>query len=127
VGFYYTDVTGRVALNAPAKAALARSFQDNLAAFWTREAGFGFLDRSGRVAIPPQFARAEDFSEGYAAVCPDASVMLWTYIDKAGRPIAAPEFTEAGPFTGGLALVKKNLYYYLDGEGKLQVPPELGA
>jgi hypothetical protein len=73
--------------------------------------------------VPPQYAYGQDFSQGLAAVCPDSRVGLWTYIDVKGRPIAAPEFSEAQPFHGGLALVKKNLYYYLDQSGRLLLPP----
>jgi hypothetical protein len=124
-GICFLDADGRVVARAPDGALEVRPFSSGLAAFRTRDAGVGYMDRRGRVVIPAQYATGESFSEGYAAVCPDAASGLWTYIDTSGRPIAAPEFSEARPFCGGLALVKRNLYYYIDTEGRLQLPPDM--
>jgi hypothetical protein len=63
---------------------------------------FGFIDRTGAVAIPPRFGRASSFSEGLAAAAEDGP---YGYVDKAARWVVRPKFWEAGPFVNGLARV----------------------
>jgi hypothetical protein len=124
-GFRYVDADGDTMLEVPKGPDSVRPFHDGLAAIWVQGKGTGYIDREGNTVVPPQYAYGQDFSEGYAAVCPEAALGLWTYIDTQGRPIAAPEFSEAQPFRGGLAMVKKNLHYYLDTQGRLVVPPDM--
>lgn len=59
---------------------------------------WGYLDRSGRVAIPPAFDAAAPFSEGRAAVRAGG---LAGYIDPTGRVVVAPAFVSADPFSDG--------------------------
>jgi hypothetical protein len=70
----------------------------------------GYIDRSGKVVVPPRFDEAHDFSEGLAAVRPKKTTILgmgdtWGYIDKSGKYAIAPRFNEAGPFKKGVAQV----------------------
>ena len=50
---------------------------------------FGYMDRSGKVAIQPQFDQASPFVDGYGAVRLGKS---WGYVDSQGRLAIAPQF-----------------------------------
>jgi hypothetical protein len=83
---------------------------------------FGYVDRRGRFVIPPRFDRAENFSEGLAAVsvrdhrdcgrsweagnmeCLRASNPVG-YIDETGEMQIEPRFGYGADFKGGLAVV----------------------
>jgi hypothetical protein len=49
---------------------------------------FGFIDRSGKVVIEPQFDWVEDFSEGLALVSSNGTK---GFIDKAGKWVLVPK------------------------------------
>jgi len=83
----------------------------------------GFMDKTGKVVIEPQFRETSGFSEGLAAVKIIGSEghYVWGYIDRAGRFAVEPQFSQAQPFAGGLARVatadgKEQL---IDGTGKV--------
>src|SRR5437870_5048196 len=61
----------------------------------------GYIDRTGRIVIPLQYALATPFSGGLAAVSPDWR--LWGYIDVSGRMVIEPQFAIATPFAEDLA------------------------
>ena len=76
---------------------------------------YGFVDRTGKVVINPQFDSVSQFSEGLAVVClgkceffanqihPDES--KYGYIDESGKFVVNPQFDYALDFSGGLAPV----------------------
>jgi len=67
-------------------------------------AKYGYIDKTGKVVIEPQFFdEAWDFYEGLAMVKVGDK---WGYIDKAGRMVVESKFDEAGIFSEGLAMVK---------------------
>jgi hypothetical protein len=85
-------------------------FHDGLARFQTpmgQEKKYGYMDKTGRVVIPPQFSDSGHFSEGLAWV----SVLkehkwLYGFIDKTGRVVIEPQFVhQPGDFVDGLAKV----------------------
>ena len=96
-------------------------FSEDLAA--ASEGGlWGYLDREGNWAIPPQFANCTDFSQGYAAVCQNG---VWGYIDARGEWLVQPRYTYAYPFEQGCANCEirddqtgQSTYYLLDQTGK---------
>ena len=49
---------------------LARAFSEGLAAVMGKNDKYGFIDKTGKFVIQPQFYRVGDFSEGLAAVEP---------------------------------------------------------
>jgi hypothetical protein len=112
----------------------------------TRQVRVGFIDRTGRLAIEPQFHRAGAFSEGFAAVAlrkkwgyvdlppprrggggerrgaDVAPSTRWGYVDRKGRLVIKPQFAEAHKFSEGLAAVQKGEHWcYIDREGKVVI------
>lgn len=83
---------------------------------------FGFMDRSGKTVITPQFDMAGEFSEGLA------SVRLGTksgYINTKGMVVITPQFDDAASFRYGRAGVKLgNRFGFIDKEGKYICSPD---
>jgi len=86
----------------------------------------GYIDRTGKVVIKPQWDTAYKFSEGLATVCvgncdqehlqgyrltkdftvePVEQTFKFGYIDEDGKMVINPMFEEAGDFSEGLAAV----------------------
>lgn len=64
----------------------------------------GYINRTGKIVIEPQFNGADDFSEGLARVTIEAK---FGYINKAGQMVIKPQqFDWAENFSEGLALVE---------------------
>ncbi|MFL5262622.1 MAG: WG repeat-containing protein [Anaeromyxobacteraceae bacterium] len=96
----YVDVTGRVVL-APEQEPAGphhRSFASGRAAVRSG-AAIGFIDRSGKLAIPARFTSADDFSEGLAFACAERGC---GYVDRAGTPVS-PALLGAAPLRDGIA------------------------
>ncbi len=64
-----------------------------------QSAKFGFIDRTGKMVIPPQFDSADRFSEGLAFVKEGKSI---GYIDRQGKFALRSQFDPAQPFSDGL-------------------------
>lgn len=84
----------------------------------------GFIDRSGKLVIPPVFSQAGDFGAGLAPV--QSASGAFGYIDAQGRWKLAPVFRTAQAFVEGLALVQgcgpfANRYCHIDPQGQEQV------
>jgi hypothetical protein len=80
---------------------------------------YGFIDKTGRMVIEPQFDYAEWFSEGLAAAKYEGQ---FGYIDKTGQFVIKPQFSSAYVFSGGLAVVSFGPgkgWNYIDQSGKL--------
>jgi hypothetical protein len=94
---------------------------------------FGYIDEKGQAIVTAKFDKAQDFSEGLAAVAFNAGKKSkheferprhWGYIDRDGKIVITPQFRRARPFSEGLAAVQ-NLQYkwgYIDPSGKIIVP-----
>ena len=73
---------------------------------------FGFINKSGKVVIPPQFDYADDFKNGFAIVrVGDSSTGKLGFIDKTGTFVVNPVLEADGilnvfDFTEGLAAVR---------------------
>jgi len=82
---------------------------------------WGFINKSGEMVIEPQFARANSFSKGLAAVCYGSFVsgdQKCGFIDESGRLVIPAQFNDAISFSDGLALVKLgNKCGYIDKTG----------
>jgi glucan-binding YG repeat protein len=76
---------------------------------------WGYVDKTGKVVINPQFDLASSFEEGLAAVNTGYAMGnanyprlngKWGYLDKTGKYAINPQFEEGMPFQDGLAAVK---------------------
>lgn len=85
----------------------------------------GYIDTTGRFAIPPKFSGGSRFSEGLAAVKVGIESGRWGFIDKSGEFVIRPEFDEQpSDFTEGFSRVKQGgLYGFIDKRGNLVVSP----
>jgi hypothetical protein len=61
---------------------------------------WGYIDQSGKMAIPAFFDWASDFSEGLAAV---KMAEAWGYSDQSGKFVVTPRFDVASDFYDGKA------------------------
>src|ERR1043166_1495105 len=59
---------------------------------------YGFITRSGKLVINPQFGDVGRFSEGLAPV---RSGKIWGYVDRNGNIAINPQFDVADPFSEG--------------------------
>ena len=85
---------------------------------------YGYLDRTEKMVIPPQFSAAENFSDGVALVhLPDGAKGL---VDRQGKiVILSFSLEELQPFAHGLAAVKVgDKYGYVDKQGTLIIKPQ---
>lgn len=89
-----------------------------------KDGRWGYIDRAGKMVVAPRFDRAEDFSEGLAAV---QLGKTFGYVDREGRMVLVPEQERAGPlhrkFSDGLALVRRGRHFgFIDRSGKVAIP-----
>jgi len=63
---------------------------------------WGFIDKTGKIVIEPQFIEAGDFSDGLAPVEANGK---WGFIDKNGKKAIELQFSFAGVFSQGVAFV----------------------
>src|SRR5580698_7392931 len=68
-----------------------------------RSRSWGYVDRQGHVVIPAQFADAEDFFSGLAAVRVGD---LWGYLSASGKMAIPAKYDSAGDFNQNRAIVK---------------------
>jgi DNA-binding transcriptional regulator/RsmH inhibitor MraZ len=90
-----------------------------------RNGKFGYIDRNGKIAIPARYVKAEDFSEGLAAVSLDDKI--YGYIDTNGKMTISPKFESVRQFKNGLAVIERkdngnSKYGYIDRTGKMLIP-----
>lgn len=102
----FIDKTGKVVIQNNSH---ARPFSEGLAAqvkdncnFYKQEKCYGFIDRSGRFVIEPQFTWAGSFSERLAAIQINGAL---GYIDKENKMVIKPQFQGGSDFHEGLAAV----------------------
>ena len=82
---------------------------------------WGFIDKTGKYVVEPQFDKIKDFSEGLASVEVGGK---WGFINKTGKYIVGSRFDNAGEFSEGLANVKiKGKWGFIDKTGKYAVEP----
>jgi hypothetical protein len=103
------------------------SFNDNrLAVFDTTTKKYGFIDKSAKWVIKPQFKHVTDFSEGLAAVgfwdndpnhlmstgskeySEHLASVKWGFIDTNGVMVIDTQYREVSAFHMGICLVDKN-------------------
>jgi hypothetical protein len=85
---------------------------------------FGYMDRTGRVVIPPIYDEAREFSEGLALVSQEGR---YGFIDKTGKVVIPLQYFYGSSFSEGLAAVTSSGDWqvpgwgYIDREGRVRV------
>ena len=83
---------------------------------------YGFIDRTGKFAIPAQFEWAGAFSEGMAAVQTGGKC---GFIDPVGKMVIPAQYEAAREFRDGLAPVRvKGFWGYINRQGEMVIPPQ---
>ena len=80
------------------------NFSDGLARI-KQNGKYGYIDKSGKIVILPQFDETSDFSDGMAVIKKNDK---YGYIDKNGSIIIQPQFEYAAGFSESLAMIKQN-------------------
>jgi hypothetical protein len=113
-GRAYIDHTGTAVVHLPAiteepHGAGDPTFSEGLAAFYDQAKHlWGYIDKTGAVAIPARFTVATRFSEGLAAAAQNNAPNggpVYGYIDTSGTFVIPAQYASAGRFSGGLASV----------------------
>lgn len=103
-------------------AAFSQTKDKAMPLFWIREDGkYGYIDRSGKVVIKPQFDNTMGFNEGLAATSVGGK---YGYIDLKGKWVIKPQFDFTYMFSDGLAMVeidKKKAW--IDRRGRIVISP----
>lgn len=109
----------------------AKVFKDGLAAYSVKDSiaeKWGFVDKTGKTVIQPQFEETGNFSEGLCAVKDENG--NWSYIDKKGIAKIDKNFNSAFEFLNGKAIVSdlfEEKFGIIDVEGKFMVEPKLDS
>lgn len=123
----WVDSTGSVVIRDP-RLHDAGDFSGGLARVRLHvgtDARWGFIDRSGRLAIPPEWERAGDFSEGLAPVARSGE---WHLIDRSGATRARLRAERVHELSEGWAAYRREgAWGYVDREGRAVVPPRFEA
>lgn len=87
----------------------------------------GYIDKTGKIAIPPEFTYVYPFSEDLAAATKSASGDDgWGYINKTGQWVIEPKFQWASSFSGGLGPVNRTRNCgYVDMSGAVVLQPKV--
>ncbi len=96
-----------------------RAFSDGLALVGIKSGSlydfkYGYIDTHGNEIITPQYEKAEDFSEGLAAVIQknEYGINNWGFINKKNEIVIPHQYTLALDFRNGVAAVGKIHYLY---------------
>ncbi len=74
---------------------------------------YGYIDQTGKIAIPIQFQYAEDFKDGYAKVGIPSEDYSYRYglIDLNGEYLVDANYADIRPFSEGYAVIGKSVDY----------------
>jgi len=83
---------------------------------------YGFINRSGKIIIPPAYDEAQPFQQGLSCV---RIGNKYGFIDPEGRMVIQPQFDQAFSFSEDLAGVKiGGQWGFTDKSGKLVIEPQ---
>jgi hypothetical protein len=94
---------------------------------------WGFIDRTGKVVIAPQFSRVWEFSEDMAVVEKGyGQEKAFGYVDKTGKSAVEPTFAGTWGFSEGLAAVRVGngtgeRWGFIDKTGKFVIQPRFDS
>lgn len=116
----FIDKTGKLKIALPGLLD-GGEFRDGLSPAESAR-GWGFINTQGQWVIPPQFKKAQNFSEGVAAVCLE-NERVFAYIDKTAHAILEVEASRVGDFHDGVAMiVKGGRCGYINKSGEYVIP-----
>lgn len=120
----FIDASGKMAVRTD-HAQYLGVFSDGLAMINTG-GNFGYIDRTGKSVIAPQYDIAANFAHGMARVgVRSGDDYRWGYIDRTGKLVIPIQYDDAGDFSEGLASVRTGtLYGYIDAAGSLAIVPQ---
>jgi WG containing repeat len=134
---YKDSRTGKVIIRPQFRKAADR-FSEGLAWVMDERDRVGYIDKQGKMVIPPQYSysRSEargggnftdlgsDFNDGLAKVCSAGESRKCGYIDRTGKVVIPLKFDDAAEkFSNGLAWVStKGGFGYIDKTGKIVLP-----
>lgn len=131
------DKTGKVVFKLDPNQRVSDNFSDGLLLFQLEsDKKYGYLDKTGKVAIEPKYVTALPFSEGLAAVSTYTKKtgemfegVYHGYIDTTGNTKINLQFKEAGSFHEGLARVSEDgeFFGFIDKTDKMIIKPQLKA
>jgi serine/threonine-protein kinase len=81
----------------------------------------GFVDRTGKVIINPQYDEVGAFAGGFAWIKMDRR---YGYIDRTGRIVVTPQFSSARDFREGLACVELDRWGFVSTDGRIAINPQ---
>lgn len=86
----------------------------------------GFIDKTGKVIVPPQYEDALGFYEGLGHV---KIGDRWGYIDTSGNFAIKPQFINYGVFSEGLAaaMIETNKWGYINKNGQWVIKPQFDS
>ncbi|HEY6968885.1 MAG TPA: WG repeat-containing protein, partial [Candidatus Angelobacter sp.] len=104
---------------------------------------YGFIDRTGKRAVQPQFDGSKGFREGRGLICVGSCGALagkpgeakYGYIDESGKIVINPQYDAADPFVEGLAAVcsgdcsyssEQKKWGFINKDGVMVIPPQFG-
>jgi hypothetical protein len=87
---------------------------------------YGFIDKSGNIAIPAKFGIVGDFHEGLASFAKDfMRYSGYGFINTKGEIVIETCFSSVGQFKDGLACVKfQGKWGFIDNTGKFVIEPQ---
>jgi WG containing repeat len=90
---------------------------------------YGFVDREGKVVIPPQFMPAQEFSDDPTDLPFGGLDHDWCYFDRTGKIVIrvsmGPNLNGANSFVNGRLRVKEGFTWgYKDSSGTWAIPPK---
>jgi len=98
------------------------AFSEGLALFINKDDKYGFIDKSGKTVINPQFEAAYSFCGGFAAVMQNDK---WGFIDKNGKIVINPQFEEVLKFNEGkAAFYDGKKWGFIDTKGTYIINPQ---
>lgn len=89
----------------------------------------GFVDKNGNPVITIQLEYAENFSEGFAAICIgvdlEEKTAKWNYVDKNGKYINDKAYRNCQSFSDGMGrIITKDGVGYIDRSGNEVIKPQ---
>jgi hypothetical protein len=129
----YIDKSGKMVIEVPDEIYFAGRFHDGMATWiktGRRGEQYGYIDTSGKLAIPFRRLTSRDFSDGYALTnnydyaFDMSKEILYRFINKSGNFVFTP-FTRAYSFSEGLAAVEiDGKFGFIDTSGRVVIEPK---